>query len=438
MAFFEVKLSRPDGAVPPPKPKAVKSPATDAKPVPELNTADRTVKSKKIVKAPEIPARSRPSVEIAKEFVELNLKTVIDIDNERKLTEEERRAIKTQQKRAKRHRHRKLKTFAAVVPFVMIAAGVALAWWNSSTQPVDATDTSTRQFEISKGASSSQVAEALQKAGFIRSALAYKIYARWTGNVVQAGTHTLSASYTLQEISAKLTLASTEEISVQIPPGLTLKQLRDVFKRNGFTDQEIDAAYSANYDNAILNRRPAGATLEGFIFPETYRIYSGDGLETLLQKAIDEFARVVAENNLEQGFADRGLTFYEGLTLASLVELEVPNSDDQKLVAGVFDNRLARGMLLQSDTTYRYAYANGLCDSNSPSCNSIFNTYINPGLPPAPIANVDARALISTANATASEYLYFVSGDDGITRFSKTLSEHEANVARYCHRLCSI
>ena len=386
----------------------------------------------------EIAKNRRPSIEIAKSFVELNLKTIVDLEREPKLTKEEKKQLKKQKRIENRRRFRKLKIFVAFMMLMLISVGIANLWWRTSTQPVNPDDTGSYRFEVARGATSAQVADALVKGGFIRNSLAYRIYLRWTGYVVQAGTHMLSPSYTLQEIASKLTEASTEEISIQIPPGLDLGQLRDVFRRNGFSDEEIDRAFNADYNNAILQGRPSGATLEGYIFPETYRIFAGDSLETLIQRSLDEFERVVAENNLEQRFADMGLTFHEGLTLASIVSLEVRNSDEQKKVASVFHNRLNRipPMSLGADPTFRYAFRNGLCPVNGPSCDSIYNTRIHAGLPPSPIANVGAQALIATANPSATDYLFFVSGDDGITRFSRTNEEHERLTAIYCRELC--
>ncbi|MDR0957272.1 MAG: endolytic transglycosylase MltG [Candidatus Nomurabacteria bacterium] len=407
--------------------------------IPKISIS-KTPKTTKIPKAPK-PEKyvRRPSVEIAKEFVELNLKAVIDAEKLPNLTKKERRAMRKREKQEKRRRFRKIKIFFSIVILLCAAAGIANFWWNTSIQAVDEENRSVHQFDVDRGATTDDVAEGLYKAGFIRSALAFKIYARWTGNMIQAGSHMLSPSYTMIEISDKLTEASTQEVSVQIPPGLTLKQLRETFKRNGFTDEEIDRAYKADYDSAILEGRPEGATLEGYIFPETYRIYAGDSLETLIKKSLDEFEKVVNENDLRQKFADKGLTLYEGITLSSIVELEVTNADDQKTVAGVFYNRIASGIVLGSDVTYVYAFSNGLCGADtvaSPKCQSVYNTRINAGLPPSPIANVNLQALLSTVEPANSEYYYFVAGEDGKTYFSKTEAEHNANVSAHCGSLC--
>ena len=185
-----------------------------------------------------------------------------------------------------------------------------------------------------------------------------------------------------------------------------------------------------------MNDKPATASLEGYIYPDTYRIYTGDSLNVLIQKAIDELGQVAAANDLRAQFAARGLSFYQGVTLASIIIKEVGNADDQEKVASVFYNRLAAGMPLGSDPTFQYAYNQGLCNSNSTNCDSAYNTYLNTGLPPGPIANPNLSALQAVANPADTPYLFFVSGDDGTTYFATTQEEQDTNISLYCHQLC--
>jgi UPF0755 protein len=248
----------------------------------------------------------------------------------------------------------------------------------------------------------------------------------------------ISPSMTLEEISVELQSADDATMDVEIPPGLSLRELRDVWKRYGWGDSDIDRAYAATYDAPILATRPEGASLEGYIFPDTYQVYSNADLEDVIQKALDEFSSVVQNNDLEAKFKEKGISFYEGLTLASIVELEERQPDEQKNVAQVFYNRLAAGMNLGSDVTYRYAFSNGLCLVNSPECDSVFNTRNHGGFPPSPVANVNEASLVATANPSQHDYLFFVMGDDGTVHYSKTEEEHTLNTALYCVELCQI
>ena len=380
--------------------------------------------------------KRRPSFEIANDFVELNFKPIIEVEAEESLSKAELKAKRKQERRERKQRHLLRNSIIAVICLVVVAGTTATIWWNSSNEPVNALDKNTYQFVVDEGSTVDEVASALQSADFIRSTLAFRIYMRLNGGVIQAGNHMLSPSYTLSEIADKLAVADTDEVDIQIPPGLTLNELRDVFKQNDYTDAEIEAAFNANYDNAILADRPAGATLEGYLYPDTYRVYAGDSLEVVIQKALDRFEEVANENNLAAGFAAHGLSFYEGVTLASIVTKEVQNTDDQKLVASVFYNRLNAGMNLGSDVTFQYAFNSGLCNVNSPDCDSIYNTRIYEGLPPGPIANPSLSALLAVANPTDSNYYYFVAGEDGHTYFSETADQHNQAVADHCGALC--
>ncbi|MCL2174125.1 endolytic transglycosylase MltG [Candidatus Saccharibacteria bacterium] len=388
--------------------------------------------------------RRRPSFDIARSFVEMNFAVLMGPELTPKQAKKARRAEARAARRETRRRHRVRNAMLSLLGLLIICAGIVTIWWTTSLQPVNTKDTKTRQFIVDKGATTDQVATALQKAGFIKNTLAFKIYVRLNKIVVQAGTHLLSPSYSTPEIAEKLTQAKADEVEIQIPPGLTLKQLRTTWKKHGYSDTEIDAAYAATYDSILFTGRPddlpIASRLEGYIYPDTYRIYDGDKLEVLIQKALNQFELVAAENDLIAQFAARGLNFYQGVTLASIIVKEVTDTADQKTVAGVFFNRLRDGTVLGSDVTYHYAYAEGYCQSDTPTgCDSIYNTRKYGGLPPGPIANVSLTALIAVADPTPTNYYYFVSGDGvdaGKTFFSRTETEHNANIAAHCRELC--
>lgn len=380
--------------------------------------------------------KRRPSFEIANDFVELNFKPIIEVEAENALSKEELKERRKQEKRERKQRHLLRNSVVAAIALLAAVVLTTFIWWTSSNEPVNALDKNTYQFVVDEGSTIDDIASALQSADFIRSTLAFRIYMRLHGGVVQAGNHMLSPSYTLSEIADKLAVASTDEVDIQIPPGLTLDELRDVFKQNDYTDAEIEAALNATYDNAILADRPAGATLEGYLYPDTYRVYAGDSLDVVIQKALDRFEEVANENNLAAGFAAHGLSFYQGVTLASIVTKEVQNTDDQKLVASVFYNRLNIGMNLGSDVTFQYAFNSGLCDVNSPECDSVYNTRLYEELPPGPIANPSLSALQAVAYPAESNYYYFVAGEDGNTYFSETADQHNQAVADHCGSLC--
>lgn len=383
--------------------------------------------------------KRRSSFDIARSFVELNFVLLLGPELTAKEAKKAQKRARRLERRAIRERHRLRRAIVSTLVLLGLCAGAASIWWTTSLQPVDKNDTTIRRFVVDKGATTQEVANALQKAGFIRNATAYQIYVRLNNSTIQAGTHSLSSSYSTPEIARKLRVADIGEIDVQVPPGLTLKQLRSTWKKYGYTDADIDIAYAAKYNSIALGSRPEGASLEGYIFPDTYRVYSDAKLESIIQKALDQFDLIVAQNDLQAGFATQGLTFYEGVTMASLITTEVPGAEDQKLVASVFYNRLKSGISLGSDPTFKYAYNQGLCNVKTYLCDSEYNTRLYKGLPPGPIANPTLSALQATADPATTDYYYFVSGDGaykGQNFFARTLDEHSANIRAYCKESC--
>lgn len=383
----------------------------------------------------------RPSVEIARDYVELDFKAVIDADRLKSMTPEERKAAELAAKRAARKQlspkcwHALRIALCVIVVLVMVCSTVTM-WWNVSTSAADAKDITVRQFVVDKGASSMSVATALQRAGFIRNAIAFCIYVKLYGGNVQAGTHMLSPSFTLAKIAQTLASSTGTEINIQIPPGLTLDKLKDNFKKYDYTEQDVTAAFSKKYNNPILADLPKGASLEGYLYPDTYRVRAGDKLDVVINKALNQFYKVAKSNGILEGFKKHRLNIHKGITLASIVTKEVKDPSDQKKVAGVFYNRLTQGYNLGSDVTFKYAYAQGLCSTNSSKCDSVYNTRINKGLPPGPIANPSLSALRAVANPDSMTAMYFVAGDDGKTYFSDTLDQHNKAIAAHCTELC--
>lgn len=383
----------------------------------------------------------RPSVEIARDYVELDFKAVIDADRLKSMTPEERKAAELAAKRAARKQlspkcWHALRIALCVIVVLVLVCSTVVTWWNVSTSAADAKDITVRQFVVDKGASSMSVATALQRAGFIRNAIAFCIYVKLYGGNVQAGTHMLSPSFTLAKIAQTLASSTGTEINIQIPPGLTLDKLKDNFKKYDYTEQDVTAAFSKKYDNPILADLPKDASLEGYLYPDTYRVRAGDKLDVVINKALNQFYKVAKSNGILEGFKKHGLNIHKGITLASIVTKEVKDPSDQKKVAGVFYNRLTQGYNLGSDVTFKYAYAQGLCSTNSSKCDSVYNTRINKGLPPGPIANPSLSALKAVANPDSMTAMYFVAGDDGKTYFSDTLDQHNKAIAAHCTELC--
>ncbi len=346
----------------------------------------------------------------------------------------------------------------AGIVFIMGVIGVFI-WYRTALSPVVATDKCTDstnnpcasvEFIVKEG-SVAQIAESLQQAGLIKNAFAFKIYAKLAGHSeeLQAGSHLLSPSMSAEKIYGVLRepTSDAEVFSFTVLPGETIKDIKKRLLSLGYyTSDEINAAFSKVYNHPVLSDKPADASLEGYLFGETYEFYQADSVETIITRMLDELNTVVEENHLRQKFADLGYNLHEGIILASIVQKEAGtvSEKDQKIVAGIFLSRLKNGMSLGSDVTASYAadlvdpdrliYTDNATVLDIDSC---FNTRKFFGLPCGAISNPGATVLISTANPTDTTYLYFLTGDDGLMYYSNTEAEHLQNAAAHCQVLCN-
>ena len=207
--------------------------------------------------------------------------------------------------------------------------------------------------------------------------------------------------------------------------------------KDGFQETDITAAFEAVRDHPLLRNVPSEARLEGYLFPDTYQVGPSTSAEELVRLMLDTFQKRVSEDpSINAGITAQGLSFEQAVIIASIVQKEVPDYETQKTVAQVFLKRLKEGIPLGADPTFRYAAAveGGPSD---PSNNSRYNTRKYTGLPPTAISNFNISALKAVANPSSTDYLYFVAGDDKITRFSHTLAEHEALTRQHCTTLCN-
>jgi len=241
--------------------------------------------------------------------------------------------------------------------------------------------------------------------------------------------------------------AEMQENSVfefSILPGETIFDVKKKLIEVGYSATEVDAALNKNYDFSFLKGRPEGATLEGYLYGETHEFYKDTPAEEVIETFLEGMGKVISENNLEQAYAARGLTLYEGITLASVVQKEAA-SEDQPTVAQVFLSRLDAGMLLGSDVTVSYAldvvdpgrvtYGN---NTDALTVDSCYNTRLYGGLPCGPISNPGLSALLAVANPSDTSYLYFLTGDDGMMYYSYTEDEHIQNIYSHCQHLCNV
>lgn len=309
--------------------------------------------------------------------------------------------------------------------------------------PIDRNSHTFMRVTIPSGATAAQVGEILENHHLIRNRYVFEIYTQLTNTKsrLRAGNHALTRSLSLPQIVDSLVEGKTDDFKVTILPGLTLEQLADPslpgsLADQGFTSAEIKRAFAASYTAPLLSGRPVGASLEGYLHPDTYGISAVDPLETVLTMSFTEMQRIITRDNIETRLKAEGLTLHQGIILASIVQREVSDTSVQPQVAQVFLRRLQQNMTLGSDVTFIYIAKK---EGRTPSVNdpSPYNTRRVKGLPPGPIANFNSSALAAVANPASGDYLYFVAGDDGTTYFARTEAEHNANIAAHCHTLCN-
>jgi UPF0755 protein len=305
-------------------------------------------------------------------------------------------------------------------------------------KPVSSTQQDAHLVTIKPGSSVDVIAKQLSDAKLIRSAWAFKLYvsSKEVRDQLQAGEYSLSSSQSVAEIVSQLTHGKVATNLVTILPGQRIDQIRATLISDGFKDADVDAALNPenHLANPALVDKPDGASLEGYIYPDSYEKTSTTTPQEIIEQSLSEMNKQL-NPDLRDSFAQEGLSTYQGITMASIVEQEVSTQSDRNQVAQVFIKRLKTNMTLGSDVTAYYG-ATVNHQKASTSYDSPYNTLLHAGLPPTPISNISASSLKAVAHPAATDWLFFVTGDDGVTHFSHTLDEHNAATQQYCHKLC--
>ena len=339
-------------------------------------------------------------------------------------------------------RQSRLKRLLVVLVVVLLVLGVAVGGvWRFYTQnllPVSKT-AQAKTITIKSGATPRSIANQLHDTGIIRSAWTFERYVRSqsVAQDLQAGTYSLSPSQSVADIVAQLSHGKVTTKLVTILPGQRLDQIKQTLINDGFSEADVTAALepSAYASSAALVDKPASNSLEGYLYPDSFQRTSETSPAVIVQESIAEMQKHLTPD-IRAAFAAHGLSTYQGIILASIVEQEVSKQSDRAQAAQVFLKRLSRGMMLGSDVTAMYG--SRLADKGTSLIyDSPYNTLIHTGLPPGPISNVSTSSLQAVANPANTDWLFFVAGDDGVTHFSHTIEEHEALTAQYCHKLCA-
>ncbi|HRW04054.1 MAG TPA: endolytic transglycosylase MltG [Caldilineaceae bacterium] len=311
-----------------------------------------------------------------------------------------------------------------------------------------------RPFVINLGEPARFIAARLEADGFVRDASLFNLYLRVSGleRRIQAGNFMLAETMTMPEVAQALQQALEAEAIVTIPEGFRAEEIAERLSDNNIIEPDRFLAavrqprtLSLFEDYEFLQNLPANGTLEGFLFPDTYRFtVLSQTPEAVLRPFLDNFERRVGDDGLAVGSS--GLSGENLLNLASIVEREAVQSDERPLIASVYVNRLngtcvadVGGRYLQADPTVQYArgvVGNWWWEPESIEEYSLvvspYNTYLNEGLPPTPIANPGLDAINAARNPAQTAYCFFLAtGDDGRHVFAQTLAEHQQNLQIY-------
>lgn len=283
-------------------------------------------------------------------------------------------------------------------------------------------------FTVDKGASIREVANHLQASGLIRNSFVYEWYVRLSpgSRMAKSGRYKLSATLPLQEIVAKLSSGISQEIMITVKEGLTNKEVAQLFADKEMCDVDKFLAVLDDRDfmRSILGDLYTGKFSEGFLFPDTYSFELNSSERQLVTTMLKQY-KTVWQNN----FSEISMKEHDRmLIMASLVEKEAQKPEDRPVIAGVFYNRIRKGMALQSCATVQYALGERKTRLlyKDLQINSPYNTYKQRGLPPGPIANPGLASLKAAAFPSKVTYLYFVARSDGSHVFSNTFSQHIA------------
>ncbi len=315
---------------------------------------------------------------------------------------------------------------------VLFATGGAALWWRHTLWTPADNPRST--LEIQTGAASMAILQQLAQAGVMPSVLAGRLYLEGParGREMHWGTYVIPARSRPVDILEVLLQGRVKQLTLTVVEGTNSSDIQGILEAAGVMDTDLWPLLTGD-SRMIADLAPGASSLEGFLFPDTYTFSTGVDAPTVARVMVDRFRTVWAQEYVAGRQSQ--LTTLDLVTLASLVEAETGVAQERERVAGVFVNRLDRGMLLQCDPTVVFALQRrgewtGRLLRVHWNVDDPYNTYQYPGLPPAPINNPGRAALRAAMNPEKHTLLYFVADDSGGHTFSSTLKQHNLAVAK--------
>ncbi|MFH0775478.1 MAG: endolytic transglycosylase MltG [bacterium] len=288
-----------------------------------------------------------------------------------------------------------------------------------------------KSIDIKKGMALMEIARLLKDEGLIRDGLSFVALADGKGDSrkIQAGEYLLSPSMSTAQILKKLEKGECEKSCFTIPEGYNLFQIAELLSTKGFVSKKRFLSLTKD-KGFLIGLGIQVETAEGYLFPETYCVSKGAATEEIIEMMVSELNKVLPQERV----GNSGLSVHQLLTLASIIEKETGCVEEKPLISAVFHNRLKAGIPLCSCPTVIYALLpdfDGNLKKKDLEVNSPYNTYKYRGLPPGPIASPGFSSIKAAIYPVPSDYLYFVSMNNGRHKFSRTLSEHHQATYKY-------
>jgi UPF0755 protein len=313
---------------------------------------------------------------------------------------------------------------------LLLVVGIvgATAWWFFVLLPFG--PSSETFVDIAPGTGTVGIAKQLQQAGIVRSAVVFEAVKEWRGGSLKAGEYRFDHPATVEEVYARLQRGDVYTRTLVIPEGYNVFDIAQAVSAAGLGSSVEFLAAERAHTELIARWSPEANSLEGYLFPDTYKFSRHATSVQMLSAMVKRFGQEAA------GLGLSGADVARTVTMASLVEKEVAVDAERPEVASVFENRLAAGMPLQTDPTVIYASLlngtwTGVIHQSELHLDSPYNTYVYAGLPPGPICNPGLAAIRAAMQPAKTDYLYFVAGTDGTTKFARSLDEHNTNVSAY-------
>lgn len=335
-----------------------------------------------------------------------------------------------------------MKRLGLLALLLIAAIGAGAGWLDSQiSRPYRGHRPEKVFVDIPHGSSRWKIAGILREDDVVRNRLAFTFFSYWHfRRPIQAGEYYFDQPVNTREVFWKMARGHVYVRTILVPEGWTSFEIAEEIQEQGICDR--DQFLAATRETSLISDiAPQAHSLEGFLFPSTYEFTRHNSCEEVVKRMVENFRAVwdsIKPADLQT--LPGGLTPLQIVTLASLVERETPDREERPLVAGVFYNRLRKGVPLQCDPTVQYALAlEGQLEKDVKpkdlKVDSPYNTYTHAGLPPGPIANPGEASLRAALAPEVTDYLYFVANDKGGHFFAKTLAEHDRNVKRLRSRL---